>query len=188
MFDALLLLTVRHTTPFFEGTHFWEGAAAAAVVGGFLAQWVFPPLKKWWRKRRDRNLFMDGKKAVPNVSDVILSAAERITELDVELKSQHDEIDKHTVTLKEQSVTLRSHGNLLVQIVELLGNIDKTTMATNERVADNGGDTSSLADVVQRVAKKMKVYDISATATTNPSTGEEVVTDLHATSHIPEVA
>ena len=180
MLVSSLIIAATHTAQFWTRPSFWEGAAAASVVGGAIAQWGVPPVRKRWRERRNRNLFLDGREAIPNVANAILSASERMNEMDKDIKG-------HTHTLTEQSETLKEHGDILKQIVGLLEGIATTTKTTNERVAENGGDTSSLADVMQRVARKMKVYDLSATARTDPATGEETVTELHASALNPEV-
>ena len=176
--SSIAILLAAHVDPFWERLNFWEGGAAAAVALGGINQWLIPPIRRLLKEHRNRNIFLDGREAVPNVANAILSASERMAEMDADVKA-------HTATLAQQSKTLREHGASLGHIIMLLEGIDKTTSATNERVAENGGDTSSLADVVQRVAKKMKVYDISATAHTNLSTGEEIVTELHASALDP---
>ena len=175
----IAISSIAHATPFWERLNFWEGGAAAAVALGAINQWIIPPIRRLFKEHRNRNIFLDGREEIPNVANAILSASERMTEMDTDIKA-------HTTTLAQQSRTLKEHGEFFRHIIVMLEGIDKTTSATNERVADNGGDTSSLADVVQRVAKKMKVYDISATAHTSLLTGEEVVTELHALAPLPE--
>src|SRR5665213_2883619 len=134
----LASLALDHSAPFFEGPHFWEGAAAAAVVGGFFFQWVWPIVHKGWIRRRNFMVLIEGRKEIPGVAPAIPALPDILGEFRSDIKIQ---------------------GTAIADIREMIALALRISANTNLKVTANGGNTDSGPDVMQRVAKKLGVWE-----------------------------
>ena len=140
-------------TIFFLRMSFWYGAfIVLGVATAIQALWA-KRIKAWWIKRRNFTWFIVGRPEVPGVpGSGILPASERLGNVEHDLKEQHQDI-------KMQRADIQEIKGLLVDVNDKLGKSLSLAANTNLKVTANGGNTDSAPDVLQRMARKMGVWE-----------------------------
>lgn len=148
---------------FFLTPHFWEGTIAAAAAGGFFAQWVWPVLHKGWIRRRNYMVLIEGREEIPGVAPAVPALPDRLGTMESLLSSVADKVD----------LALKISAN------------------TNLKVTANGGNTDSAPDVLQRMAKKMGVWDHDGAppiSVANVIDLGDVLASVHSDAHTSEAS
>lgn len=164
------MLSQRTSDPiFFLRMSFWYGAFIVLGVGTAAQALWAKRVKIWWTKRRNLSWFILGRIGVPGIpgSD-IRPASERLGNVERDLKEQHKDI-------KDQGVDIQEIKGLLVEVNKKLGTALSISANTNLKVTANGGNTDSAPDVLQRMARKMGVWEHNG----QPPISVANIVDLH---------
>ena len=116
------------------GADWWVGAGGATSVGvaaATVGRRVRGKIKATREATKRRNLLIDGRPAIPHISPEIIGMAERL-----------ENVEKVQTVQGQQLTTMN------------------ITLDRLERKFDgNGGNTMMLGDVIQRIAKKLDVWE-----------------------------
>lgn len=150
---APLLAADKTSQLFFLKISFWYGAfIILGVITAFQTIWA-KRLKIWWTKRRNLTWFILGRPEAPGVpGSGTPPASERLGNVESEIKSQGIEI-------RVQSSDIQEIKNILVDVSDKVARALNIAANTNLKVTANGGNTDSAPDILQRMAKKMGVWD-----------------------------
>jgi hypothetical protein len=151
--SAILPVAAASAPLFFTKLHFWYGVFVALGIGTAAQTLWAKRLKKWWAKRQNFSWFILGRSEAPGVpGSAVLPASERLGNVETDLKEQHQDI-------LNQGVDIKNIMGLLSDVNTKLGTALSIAANTNLKVTSNGGNTDSAPDVLQRIAKKLNVWD-----------------------------
>ena len=152
-FSAPLLAAAKSESLFFLKMSFWYGAFIILGVGTAVQALWAKRIKAWWLKRRNFTWFIVGRPEAPgSPGSGILPASERLGNVEQDLKEQHQDI-------KNQGSDIIEIKGLLVDVNDKLARALTLAANTNLKVTANGGNTDSAPDTLQRIARKMGVWD-----------------------------
>jgi tetrahydromethanopterin S-methyltransferase subunit G len=124
------------------GDSFWMGAGGATAVGAGVGRVTWKVRQRMNVRRAAtarRNLLIDGAPAVVHISPKVKGIAERLETIE---RVQGD-----------QGATLAAQDSQLKTMLSTLDRLEK-------KFDGNGGDTQMTGDVIQRIAKKLGVWEL----------------------------
>lgn len=183
MSSSLLLAAAKSTPLFFTKMHFWYGVFIALGIFTAIQTLGIPNrIKAWLGSRKNFMLLIAGRAAVPGVTPEVKPLANRLGDVETELLEQHQDIKDQGDYIKTQGADIKGQGvdiqeikGLLTDVNEKLGTALSIAANTNLKVTANGGNTDSAPDVLQRIAKKMGVWEHEG----EPPVSVANIVDLH---------
>ena len=116
------------------GDNFWTGAGGATAVVGIIGRAAYKVRGKVSLRReatKRRNILIDGAPAVDHLSPRIIGMAERLETIERVQSAQGSQLQTMAYTLER----------------------------LEKKFDGNGGDTMVTGDVIQRIAKKLGVWE-----------------------------